>query len=96
MFLFLNLQLFWMKIKEKYFLFNWLYLNQSLAACQIRSKLRCQLKVDGQLSVGISPLSEFEPERIFEHTRNITFKKRGKNNRNKKYNKLAYSNLKMY
>ena len=68
MFLFLNLQLFWIKIKEKYFLFNWLYLNQSLTACQIRSKLRCQLKVDGQLSVGISALSEFEPERIFEHT----------------------------
>ena len=60
MFLFLNLQLFWMKIKEKY-LFNWLYLNQSLTACQ--------------LSVGISALSGFEPERIFEHTRYITFKK---------------------
>ena len=82
MFLFLNLQLFWMKIEEKYFLFNWLYLNQSLTACQ--------------LSVGISALSEFEPERIFEHTRYITFKKRGENNRNKKNSKLAYSNLKMY
>ena len=70
MFLFLNLQLFWMKTKERYFLFNWLYLNQSLTACQF--------------SVGISALSEFEPERIFEHTRYITFKKRVENNRNKK------------
>ena len=59
-----------MKIKEKYFLFNWLYLNQSLAACQH--------------SNGISALSEFEPERIFEHTRYITFKKRGENNRKQK------------
>ena len=59
-----------MKIKEKCFLFIWLHLNQSLAACQH--------------SVGISALSDFEPEQIFEHTRYITFKKRGEINRKQK------------